>query len=208
MPDSSFSSKEYKKLMALRFDGYEDMSISEYQNKVWALLDEPEYFYLLESFSKSSSLYECRDSDEMASFLFNVLEPITAEKWHAREFGGYAATDYPDRADNAVLEFCFTLTILDKDKLTVGEYDAARTGITNSLQDILQDKTEEQLQDESSMQTEIDMEIANITKQWSSEKLKIAVEYVYTPLSQPEPDGHVQNALKEQERCEQNYQGD
>ena len=202
MPDSSFSSKEYKKLMALRFDGYEDMSISEYQNKVWALLDEPEYFYLLESFSKSSSLYECRDSDEMASFLFNVLEPITAEKWHAREFGGYAATDYPDRADNAVLEFCFTLTILDKDKLTVGEYDAARTGITNSLQDILQDKTEEQLQDESSMQTEIDMEIANITKQWSSEKLNIAVEYVYTPLSQPESDGHVQNALKEQERRE------
>lgn len=198
--DSSFSSEENKKLMDLRFDGYEDMSISEYQNKIWALLDEPEYLYLIERFSKSSLLYECRDSDEMAYYLFNILEPITAEKWQTREFAGCAETDYPESADNAVLEFCFTLTILDKDKLTVGEYNAARIDITKCLQDILQDKTKEELQDESYMQAEINMEIDKLMKQWNSEKLKIAVEYVYTPLSLPEPDVYAQNSLQEPER--------
>ncbi len=202
MQEASFSKEEYQKLLEFQFDGYEDMSISAYQEKAWQLMDKPEYFELIRRFSESEAFYECRDSDETASFFFYVLEPIAAERWEKREFDGGAMTDYSDCDDNAALEFTLTLMIQDKDQLTVREYQDARTGITGSLQKILQNSTEEQLQDASFMQTVIDREIDRLAKQWNSEKLKMGVEYSYMPLSAPEPDNTARdvNAPKEQER--------
>jgi hypothetical protein len=86
MPDNAFNKEDYQKLLALRFDGYEDMTVSEYQNKVWELTDTTEYRNLLERFSKDETLYKMKDSDETASFLFNVLEPLTAEHWQTRDY--------------------------------------------------------------------------------------------------------------------------
>ena len=179
VPDPSFSREEYRKLLEFRFDGYEDMSISAYQEKAWRLLDQPEYFELIRRFSESETFYACRDKDEAAGFLFYVMEPITAERWEKREFGGFTETDHTNSEDNAMLEFILTLMIQDKDQLTVGEYVDARTDMTGGLKKILQGRTEEQLQNQSFMQAEIDKEIDHLAEQWNSEKLKIAVEYFY-----------------------------
>ena len=75
---TDFSDEEFDKLLALQFDGYEDMNVSEFQNA---------------------------------------------------------------------------------DTLTVGEYNAARLDVANGLQNILQDKTAEQLQNNSFMQEVIQAEI-------------------------------------------------
>lgn len=82
---ADFSEEEFDKLLALRFDGYEDMSVSEFQNKVWELTDTEEYRDLLERFSQNTALYEQKDRNEIASFLFYTLEPLTAEKWQTRD---------------------------------------------------------------------------------------------------------------------------
>ena len=108
---SDFSEEEFDKLLALRFDGYEDMSVSEFHHKVWELTDTEEYRALLERFSQNTALYEQKDRNEIAAFLFYTLEPLTAEKWQTRDFGGGIATDYPGASDNAMLEFVFSLTI-------------------------------------------------------------------------------------------------
>lgn len=181
---SGFSEDEIDKLLALRFDGYEDMSVSEYQRKVWELTDTVEYLALLERFSQDNTLYEKRDSDEVANFLFYILNPLTAEKWKSREFGGYCRTDYADASDNATFEYWITLDILNADALTVGEYNNARIGIMNGLNNILQDKTKEQLQTESVMQKMLHAETEALKTQWSSENLKIDINYVYTPLAE------------------------
>ena len=183
--DTDFSDEEIDKLLALQFDGYEDMSVSEFQNKVWELTDTEEYRNLLEKFSQNTTLYEQKDSNEIASFLFYTLEPLTAEKWQTRDFAGGIATDYPDASDNAMLEFIFSLTIQNADTLTVGEYNAARMGIANGLQNILQGKTEEQLQNDSFMQEAIQAEIEKLNEQWNTDKLQISVEYAFMPLSEP-----------------------
>ena len=47
MPDNSFSKEEYEKLLTLQLDGYEDMTVSDYQNRVWELTDTEEYSDLL-----------------------------------------------------------------------------------------------------------------------------------------------------------------
>lgn len=187
--DADFSNEEFDQLRALQFDGYEDMTVSEFQNKVWKLTDTSEYRSLIEKFSRDTALYEQRDSDEIASFLFYTLEPLTAEKWRTRDFSGSTTSNYSGVLDNAMLEFVFSLTIQNADTLTVGAYNAARSGAANGLQNILQGKTEEQLQDRSFMQGAIRAEIEKLNAQWNADNLQISVKYAYSPLSEPD-DGN------------------
>ena len=39
---ANFSDAEFAKLSALQFDGYEEMTVSEFQNRVWELTDTNE----------------------------------------------------------------------------------------------------------------------------------------------------------------------
>jgi beta-lactamase regulating signal transducer with metallopeptidase domain len=201
--DTDFSDEEFDKLLALQFGGYENMSVSEFQNKVWELTDTEEYRNLLEKFSQNTTLYEQKDSNEIAAFLFYTLEPLTAEKWQTRDFGGGIATDYPGASDNAMLEFVFSLTIQNADTLTVGEYNAARLGVANGLQNILQGKTKEQLQNNSFMQEAIHAEIEKLNEKWNTDKLQISVEYSFMPLSELDAGkGEQENIQQGQERRE------
>lgn len=200
MTIAGYSDEEVGKLLALQFEGCEDMSVSEYQNKVWKMTDSDEYQNLMEKFSQDMALYEQKGSNETASFLFNTVEPLTAERWQARHYGGCATTDYPGASDNAIFEYTFTLTILNADTLTVREYNAARAGVANELQDVLRGRTEEQLQDNAFMQEEIDREIEKIQKQWGADKLQISVEYQYTPLFNPTAESNdTENIQQERE---------
>lgn len=182
-----FNEEEYAKLRALQWDGYEEMSVFDYQKAVWSMTDTWEYHDLLERLSKDRAFYEGRDYDETAAFFFYVLEPLSGERWRTRGFGGCAVScglnEHPLYADNALLEFDITLTILDEKKLTVGEYNAARIGMTEGMRDVLRGKTDLQLQDEALMREIIDAEVEELTGQWGSENLEIVVEYVYMPLS-------------------------
>ena len=73
--NTNFSDEEFAKLSALQFDGYEEMTVSEFQNKVWELTDTNEYRSLLERFSRDTTLYVQRDSDALASFCFIRWSP-------------------------------------------------------------------------------------------------------------------------------------
>lgn len=201
--DTDFSDEEFDKLLALQFDGYEAMSVSEFQNKVWEFTDTAEYRNLLEKFSQNTALYEQKDRNEIASFLFYTLEPLTAEKWQTRDFGESTATNFPEVSDQAMLEYVFRLTILNADTLTVGEYQATRAGVAGGLQTVLQGKTEEQLQNDSFMQEAIHARIEDLKEQWNTDELRISVEYSYMPLSESDAGMSEQdNAPQEQERRE------
>jgi hypothetical protein len=183
MPDNAFNKEDYQKLLALRFDGYEDMTVSEYQNKVWELTDTTEYRNLLERFSKDETLYKMKDSDETASFLFNVLEPLTAEHWQTRDYSGSATSDFPFPAENATLEYTFTLTILNADVLTVKEYNDMRLGVINKMQDVLKNKTKEELRNEIVMQAEIQTYVDDTLQYMQTPEIGVEIEYAYFPLS-------------------------
>ncbi|MCM1385718.1 MAG: M56 family metallopeptidase [Bacillus sp. (in: Bacteria)] len=194
-PDSNFSKEDFDKLLSLQFNGYKDMSVSEYQKRVWQTTDTKEYSDLLERFLADERLYSIYETKEygdnmetqMAYFLYNILSPLTAENWSSRIFRGYSISEpaqakYPDAADNASLEYSITLTILDPDSLTVGEYDTARSGLVSGLADIMQSKNMEQLQDETYMQKALASETKLLTEKWSTGKLRADIAYFYTPL--------------------------
>ena len=181
---TDFSEEEYEKLLALQFDGYESMSVSEYQNKVWEFTDTVAYRDLLERFSQSEKLYAMKDSDETAAFLFYILDPLTAERWQSREFGGAVAADYPQASDNALLEYTLTMEILDADALTVGEYDVSRRIAVECLNNILNGMTTSDLRDAQAMQELIDEEIGSITHMVETSGLNIEIQYTFTPLGE------------------------
>ncbi len=182
---ATLSAQDLEQLLALKFAGYEKMSISEYQTKAWKAIDTVNYQELLERISKNSSFYEQKDNDSAASFFFYVLEPLTAEKWQERKFEGYAQTNYKEAWENAVLEYSFTIAITNPQTLTVGEYNETRLGIRNELNELVKNKTLTQLQDENAMNSIIRSELEEIQQRYNSDKLQIALEYAYRPLSQP-----------------------
>lgn len=196
---SDLSAEEFEQIMALKFDGYEKMSISDYQDMVWKVTDTEEYRNLLERIFNDNALYEQKDSDVIASYLFNILEPLTAERWQEKEFGGYVQTNYKDASDNALLEYSFIMTIKNPKLLTVGKYNKTRLNIKKELDVVIQDKTFEQLQDKVSMNTYIRSKIESIKNQYNSDILKVDLNYTYHPLSSIKADSTIETLVKEQE---------
>ncbi len=183
MPDDSFSKEDYQMLSALQFDDYRHMTVSEFQNKVWKMTDTEEYRDLLERFSKDETLYQMKDSDETASFLFYVLEPLTAEKWQTSSYSGAAVSDLPYPAENATLEYTYTLTILDADRVMVKDYNDTRLGVKDALSDILRNRTKEELQNETFMLKELKTYVDEMLSYMQTPELGVAIEYAYFPLS-------------------------
>lgn len=155
IPDDSFSKEDYQKLLALQFDDYRHMKISEFQSKVWRMTDTPEYMALLERFFESETLYRQKDSDETAWFLFYILEPLTAEKWQTRTYSGAAISDFHFPEENATLEYTYTLTILNPDKVMVKDYNDIRLGVQDMMWGILKNRSKEELQNEALMLSEV-----------------------------------------------------
>ena len=178
MPDNSFSKEEYQKLLALQIDGYEDMTVSDYRSHIAKLTDTTEYRDLLERFWKSQILYEAKDTNETAAFLFYVL-PLAGNEWKIQNFSDEARTSNP--ADNARLEYLFSLTILDADTLTIREYNTVRFNVIKGMQDILGNKTAEELQNTDSLLVEIQNDTDNLVEQLKTEKIEISIEYAYFP---------------------------
>lgn len=182
MPDVSFRKEDYEKLLALQFDDYQHMTVSEFQNKVWEMTDTPEYMELLEKFFASKTLYQMKDSDKTAWFLFYILEPLTAENWQTRTYSGSAESKLHAPEENARLEYTYTLTVLAPDKVMVKDYNDMRLSVKDALDDILRNRTKEELQNETLMLTEIKTYVDAILPDLQTPEVSIAIEYAYFSL--------------------------
>jgi len=200
IPDGSFSEEGCQKLLALRFDGYEDMTVAEYQDKVWKLTDTSEYRELLERFSKDETLYQMKDSDETASFLLYVLEPLTAENWRTRDYSGAVSSDFPAPSENASLEYTFTLTILDAYALTVRDYNDTRLGVINTFQGALKGKTEDELRNYDAMRAYIQTCLDDALQRMQTPEISVSIDYAYFPLSDEIDNGNEYFDANEEQR--------
>lgn len=189
-----FTDAEYERLLALQYDGYEDMTVAQYRDRVWRDTDTTEDSVLLERFARDETLQGMKDTNPVAAFIHYILEPLRAENWQ-HGFGGYTS------AEDAMLEYMCIFNITDGNVLTVGEYDSIRSGMLAGLQEILQGKTRGELQDETAMNQFIQQEIDGLTRRWSANGLEITVEFSFRPstaLSEGEdPPGDGQEEKRE-----------
>ena len=114
----NFSAEESQRLFALWIDGYEDMTVSAFREKMrGARTDED--LELIERFSLGEAVYQLpagKNADALAAFndyFFNICEPLTADQWQTRSFDGIGANG---------AEYMYNLTILNADTLKAGEY--------------------------------------------------------------------------------------
>lgn len=187
VPDTSFTEEEYAWLSTLRFDGYEQMTAADFQNRVWSLVDTPEAMALLERFSQDETLYRLRDSSETAGFLFYVLDPLTAEHWQVRSFDGAIQADAGD-GQALLLEYILTETVTDPAQVTVGVYGCARTDLIKALQHFLDRQTPEALRSGDFADT-LAAQCRELESSCGSRHLTLHLDYVLQlPEDLPSPD--------------------
>ena len=178
--DGSFTSQEYEKLLELRFDGYEEMTVAEFRGKVGASTDTKEYTDLFEQLSKDTALQELKDTDEDAEFLFYIL-PLAGDDWETRSYSGEVTSSYT--GDKARLEYSFTLTILNPDLLLVKDYNDTRLGVMSVMQDTLRNKTKDELRDETAIRADVQLQIDHLLQDTNqTAELSAAIEFAYFPL--------------------------
>ena len=141
--EGSFTKAELDRLASLWFEGYEDMTVSAYQQKMWSERDNPEDMALIERYGQSCQLggvyndeAATKEWNAFHTYFSNVYEPLTAERWQERTFSDVAVVRTAD-GGAAMMEYDFTMHILDPDVLTVGEYekriDSTRTCVERML---------------------------------------------------------------------------
>lgn len=178
--DSTFTSAEHEKLLALRFDGYEEMTVAEFRDKVGAATDTKEYADLLERLPKDTALQELKDTDENAEFLFYIL-PLAGDDWKTRSYSGEVTSSYT--GDKARLEYSFTLTILNPDAILVRDYNDTRLGVMSVMQDTLRNKTKDELRDEAAIRADVQFQIDYLLQSINqTAELSVAIEFAYFPL--------------------------
>lgn len=64
MSDMQSDKRDLQKLHDLMFDNYKNMTIFDFQSKVWKMIDTDEYRDYLEQLSKDEAFYQMKDSDE------------------------------------------------------------------------------------------------------------------------------------------------
>lgn len=202
--DSTFTSVEHEKLLALRFDGYEEMTVAEFRDKVGAVTDTKEYADLFERLPKDTALQELKDTDEDAEFLFYIL-PLAGEDWKTRSYSGEVTSSYT--GDKARLEYSFTLTILNPDALWVKDYNDTRLGVMGVMQDAFRNKTKDELRDEAAIRADVQFQIDNLLQSIDqTAELSAAIEFAYFPLpaagEKPQVSGANENGNQETRRAE------
>lgn len=173
--NATFTADEYDKLLTLQFDGYQNMSIAEYRIKVVEMLENSEGYssLILERMWQNEDFAKMRYTDEMASFYFDTLMPIVYLS--QGRFLGYPNSAYSTQGNGIILKY----TLLDEDRLTVGEYSQAMQGFMNDLYLLLESKGVVDLENENTTNTAIREEIERLKDNWESNVLQFDIEYGY-----------------------------
>lgn len=206
-PVEGFSEEEWDMLRALQLDGFMDMTVEAYREQIEQMVDAPEYHSLLERCTQSEALYEKKDEDETAAFVFYILTPLTAEHWQTREFGGTIESIMGDSiaivpedaemeekaservdsglVDRAIFEYFLQLTIVDPSVLTVREYQEARQGTEEDLAAFFSGQSVAMLSNarQVEMERRLKEEVSRITRKWSGDALRVTATYWFLPFS-------------------------
>ena len=144
--DSAFTEEEQAWLRDLKNAGWEGMTVAAYQEKMWGMLDTPEALELVERYSRSGASLGAGFDD----YFYNVLEPLTAEKWQERDFSAAASND------RGMLEYNYSISVTDRSTLTVADYLRLKRSVEPGVQNALDDLTEKTPPDREMAQDELD----------------------------------------------------
>lgn len=185
-----FTDEETQMLLALWIEDYENMTVSQFREKSQTMTDTKEYMALIERFSGLREKVSVQvqagaalSAQGFADYFYHVYEPLNADRWQTREFGDYVMRDFSGKGyesdPKVALEYFLSMTILNPDEVTAGEYRDARREVRKDLAYFWQEMTAQELSDESFMEDAIGGKIKEITNQRGSENLKLSIRYFF-----------------------------
>ena len=201
LPGKDFTREESQMLFDLWVEGYEDMTVSAYQEQMWQMTDTLEYRELLERFSQWDCVYELpdgREAEALSAFIqyyFSVFAPLTGDRWREREVSDGVQYYAPGTGEPAFLEYVLHLAVLDEEKLLVGTYEAAAPAVHEGLRDFLMERSLEELRDWEGMLSALEEESRRLEQKSGTENLSLSLEYSYIPVGEP---GEVEDFLSGQ----------
>lgn len=173
-----FSESDFEKMLALKFDNYEEMSVAEFQDKVWKMTDTDEYLELFERFSKYEKKFDI-ERNETADFVLNTLFPLTGTKWQRQTLSGSFLASTPELSI-VKMEYEIFFTINEPLSVTVGEYVTARKDIPVGLKKAMDNTTRENYRDDDFIRNVVAATSQKLTELYSTDELKISIRTFMT----------------------------
>lgn len=171
--DSIFTEEEYDKLRTLQFNGYQTMSIAKYEAMVVEFLENLDGYssLILDKMWHNKDFEKMRYTDELASFYFDTLMPIL-------NLSQGRVIDYPNAEDaTKANHIIVNYTLLDEERLTVGDYTQAMKGFRNDLYILQESKDVVDIENKNKTQTVTRKEMEQIKDKWESDVLQFDIEY-------------------------------
>lgn len=180
--EGTFTEAELDRLAGLWFAGYRDMTVAEYQEKLWADRDNPADMALIERYGQSGVF-----GGTFHDYFQFVYEPLTAEQWRARTFSDMVGARMAD-GRTVFLEYNYTLRIPDAARLTVGAYEQIHAAVKEGVTALLGEGVEEP-------------DFAGLSRALSTGSLEVTVEGG-VPYGYEDPDREL-HAQSSQESADQ-----
>ena len=185
--DTQAANDPRSRIDELMFDGYEDMSVREY--RAWLGELGVDYDTLMQD--KTLWNEETYADSKFYDFMDYVLEQLTDPDWEANggwvQVAGFGEANV-DTGEEASANLRITCSVLDEDRLTVGQFHDSLKAVFDGMQSIeLLSATQEQLTDRARA----------LEEQWSdgnSIAFQIDVELVgaQSPYTDPEAEAQLQ----------------
>lgn len=186
-----YTKAQYELIANLKTEGYEDLSIAEFNRTIYAALndgtDEQETMALLHAYDMV--LTDLPQEDPLAPFLLNTVQASLAEyqdrlnevysgKQRDSSFTGHAernetADVFGDTVSVgwAQVDYSFSYRILDQDNLTVQERDAFLQAILDGMQAWLDGQEAKSLTDQKAVEKALSEELDRLGKAASTAEI-------------------------------------
>ena len=186
-----YTKAQYELIANLKTEGYEDLSIAEFNRTIYAALndgtDEQETMALLHAYEMV--LTDLPQEDPLAPFLLNTVQASLAEyqdrlnevysgKQRDSSFTGHAernetADVFGDTVSVgwAQVDYSFSYRILDQDNLTVRERDAFLQAILDGMQAWLDGQEAKSLTDQKAVEKALSEELDRLGKAASTAEI-------------------------------------
>ena len=164
----------YGLLLGLRTEDYEGMTVQAFREMVHERMAEDEAAYLTLYDLHDEEALKLRYTDNGASFIFNTLIPLTAERWQSWRYQNYVPSANPDQME---VEYTLLRTVLDAGQLTVGETERALSAMMEGIAAL----TLEHLYGETADEAAFRAGLASLEARYSNDAMQLSVADVFIP---------------------------
>lgn len=138
VPEGSFTDEELERLSGLWLEGWEDMTVADYRERMGPRCDGAEA--LMDRYGQNRvtiGYFNDPEATEQANafetYFLNVCAPLTGENWEKRFFHGAVGAGEDHKT---VVEYSYSLEILDPEALTAGAYGQAHRDVREGAREV------------------------------------------------------------------------